>query len=217
VESELFGHERGAFTGATGRQIGKLAAANRGTIFLDEIGDISLAVQAKLLRAIETRRVYRLGSSQSVDLDVRILAATNQELQQAVQEKRFRSDLFYRLNVLRIEVPPLRHRLEDLPLLVQYYVRHFNREFGRRIGGLSPRAIDALHQHHWPGNIRELRNIIEVLFVNLAPETVGLVDVPPQVMRQLTHAVASPPSERDRMLNALVSLNRLARFPCPRA
>ncbi len=207
LENELFGHERGAFTGATGSQGGKLAAAHLGTVFLDEIGDVSLTTQAKLLRAIENKSVYRLGGTKSVNLDVRIIAATNSDLDRATAEGRFRKDLYYRLNVVRVELPPLRDRVEDIPLLIGHYLLQLNRELGRAVRGLSPRAMDTLCAYHWPGNIRELRNVIEALLVNLAPETTGVVDVPPEVMRQLALAVGAAPSERERLLNALAATN----------
>jgi DNA-binding NtrC family response regulator len=207
VESELFGYERGAFTGASTAQQGKLCAAQGGTAFLDEIGDASLPVQAKLLRAIENKSIHPIGGIRSVKLDVRFIAATNQNLERAANEGRFRWDLYYRLNVIRIELPPLRDRPEDIPMLVGHYIRHFNRELGRSIRGLSPRAMEALCAYHWPGNIRELRNVIEALAVNLAPETEGIVDVPPVVMRQLAFAVGAPTSERERLLQALAATN----------
>jgi len=207
LENELFGHERGAFTGATGGQGGKLAAAHGGTVFLDEIGDVSLSTQAKLLRALESKEVYRLGGTRGVQLDVRFIAATNSDLERAAAEGRFRKDLYYRLNVVRVELPPLRERREDIPLLIGHYLLHFNREIGRSVRGLSPRSIEALCAYHWPGNVRELRNVIEALLVNLAPETAGIVDVPPEVMRQLAVAVGAPTSERERLLDALTETN----------
>jgi len=207
LENELFGHERGAFTGATASQAGKLAAAHRGTVFLDEIGDVSPAIQAKLLRAIEAKSVFRLGGTQRIDVDFRIVAATNADLSQAVRAGTFRKDLYYRLNVVRVELPPLRERPEDVPLLIDHYLRHFNRELGRTVGRLSDRAISMLRNYDWPGNIRELKNVVEALLVNLAPETTGEVDVPPTVMRQLALALSAPVSERERLLEALVSTN----------
>jgi DNA-binding NtrC family response regulator len=207
LESELFGHERGAFTGAVTTEDGKLAAANGGTAFLDEIGDASLSIQAKLLRAIEGKSFHRLGSPRSVQIDVRIVAATNQDLERAVEEGRFRKDLYYRLNVVRVQLPPLRERPEDIPLLVAHYLRHFNRVLGRSVRGLAPAAMDTLGAYHWPGNVRELRNVVEALLVHLAPETTGVVDVPPAVMRQLAFAVGAPTSERERVLQALTATN----------
>jgi DNA-binding NtrC family response regulator len=207
LENELFGHERGAFTGATTSQLGKLAAAHRGTVFFDEIGEVSAPIQAKLLRAIESKAVYRLGGTHRMDVNIRIVAATNTDLAHAVKLGTFRKDLYYRLNVVRIDLPPLRERPEDVPLLIDHFLRHFNREFGRSVGGLSPRAMEMLRNYEWPGNIRELKNVVEALLVNLAPETTGEVDVPPQVMRQLALALSAPMSERERLLDALVSTN----------
>jgi DNA-binding NtrC family response regulator len=205
VENELFGHERGAFTGALDGQDGKLAAANGGTLFLDEIGDVSLPVQAKLLRAIESKMAYRVGGTRCVKFDVRIVAATNHDLERGARDGTFRSDLYYRLNVVRMRLPPLRERPEDVPLLVNHYLRHFNREMGRTVRGLSARAVETLCAYHWPGNVRELRNAIEALLVNLAPETTGIVDIPPEVMRQLAFAAGAPVCERERLLQALAA------------
>ena len=207
LENELFGHERGAFTGATTAEGGKLAAAHGGTAFLDEIGEVSLAIQAKLLRAIENKTIYRLGGTRSVQLDIRVIAATNGDLERAIGEGRFRKDLYYRLNVVRVEVPPLRDRVDDIPLLIGHFLLRFNRELGRSVRGLSPRAMETLCAYHWPGNVRELHNVIEALLVNLAPETTGIVDVPPAVMRQLTFAVGAPTSERERLIRALTDTN----------
>ena len=206
-ENELFGHERGAYTGAVAAQDGKLVAADGGTLLLDEIGDVSLAVQAKLLRAIESKTIYRVGGTRSIRFDARIIAATNQDLERAANEARFRSDLYYRLNVIRMRLPPLRERVEDIPLLINHYLRQFNREMGRSIRGLSPRAMETLCAYHWPGNVRELRNAVEALLVNLAPETTGIVDLPSEVIRQLAFAVGAPTSERDRVLQALKATN----------
>jgi DNA-binding NtrC family response regulator len=207
LENELFGHERGAFTGATTTQGGKLAAAHGGTVFLDEIGDVSLPIQAKLLRAIENKAFYRLGGTRNVQLDVRIIAATNGDLERATAEGRFRKDLYYRLNIVRVELPPLRDRMDDVPLLIGHYLLRLNRELGRSVQELSPRAMKTLCAYHWPGNVRELRNVIEALLVNLAPETTGIVDVPPEVMRQLAFAVGAPTSERERLLSVLAATN----------
>lgn len=191
IESELFGYEKGAFTGAFGSQEGKLAAANHGTIFFDEIGDVSPGVQAKLLRAIESRKIYRLGSNRSCDLDVRILAASNQDLEVATQQNRFRPDLYYRLNVIRIEVPPLREHLEDLPVLVEFYLKRFGQKFGKRVAGLDSSAMELLSAYPWPGNIRELRNVMEATFVNLpAQPEHDRVALPAQVTSHLLRSQA---------------------------
>jgi DNA-binding NtrC family response regulator len=207
VESELFGHEKGAFTGATAMQTGKLVHANEGTVFFDEIGDVSPAIQAKLLRAIESRRVYRLGSNRPVDLNIRIVAATNQDLDKAMAEGRFRRDLFYRLSVVRILLPPLRERRGDIPQLIEYFFRHYNRQWNRRLAGVSPQAMDGLTSYDWPGNVRELRNVVEAVFASLSPAMQGFVDIPPQVLQHLSLAVNTSESEKDRILKALVATN----------
>jgi DNA-binding NtrC family response regulator len=205
LENELFGHERGAFTGATSSEVGKLAAAHGGTVFFDEIGDMSLPIQIKLLRVLENKTVYRLGGTRSISLDVRTIAATNVDLRRAAADGKFRKDLYYRLNVVRIELPPLRERPEDIPLLIGHYVLHFNRELGRSVHGLTSRAMDILCSYYWPGNVRELRNVVEALLVDVAPEATGLVDLPPELMRHLALGVEEPISERERLLNVLVS------------
>jgi DNA-binding NtrC family response regulator len=161
LESELFGHERGAFTGAVARQRGKFEAAHRGTLFLDEIGDITAKLQLDLLRVLEDRRFTRVGGTEPIEVDVRIIAATNRDLQRAVAEGSFREDLFYRLNVIPIHLPPLRERKEDLPLLVDDLLEKLSVEMGRRIEGLSHDAMAMLMAHDWPGNVRELRNALE--------------------------------------------------------
>jgi len=161
IESELFGRERGAFTGALSRQIGRFEAANGSTIFLDEIGDLPLEVQVKLLRVIQERTVERLGGNESMKVDVRIIAATNRNLEQAVGNGTFREDLFYRLNVFPVTVPPLRDRVEDIPSLVWTFVDEFSRTFGKRIDAVSKDSLAALQRYNWPGNVRELRNVIE--------------------------------------------------------
>jgi two-component system response regulator AtoC len=161
LESELFGHERGAFTGAVARRVGKFEAANGGTIFLDEIGDISPKLQLDLLRVLEDRRFFRVGGTEAVTVDVRIIAATNRDLQAEVQQGRFREDLFYRLNVIPIVLPPLRERREDIPLLVEQLLEQLCAEQNRHVSGLSAEAMALLVSHDWPGNIRELRNVLE--------------------------------------------------------
>jgi transcriptional regulator with GAF, ATPase, and Fis domain len=161
IESELFGRERGAFTGALSRQIGRFEAANGSTIFLDEIGDLPLEIQIKLLRVIQERTVERLGGNDSMKVDVRIVAATNRNLEQAVAAGTFREDLFYRLNVFPIMIPPLRERLEDIPSLVWTFVDEFSRTFGKRIDAISKDSLAQLQRYSWPGNVRELRNVVE--------------------------------------------------------
>jgi formate hydrogenlyase transcriptional activator len=161
IESELFGREKGAFTGALARQVGRFELADKATIFLDEIGDLPLDVQVKLLRVLEEGQIERLGSPQSIKVDTRIIAATHQDLQQRIAEGAFREDLFYRLNVFPIRVPPLRERVEDIPHLVWQFVGEFSKAFGKRIESISNESLTALQQYPWPGNIRELRNIVE--------------------------------------------------------
>jgi formate hydrogenlyase transcriptional activator len=161
IESELFGREKGAFTGALARQIGRFELANHSTIFLDEIGDLPFEVQVKLLRVIEERQIERLGSPRAIPVDVRIIAATHRDLERRIAEGAFREDLFYRLNVFPIRVPPLRDRVEDIPLLVWRFVDEFSKAFGKRIDAISRENMHALQQYGWPGNIRELRNVVE--------------------------------------------------------
>jgi transcriptional regulator with PAS, ATPase and Fis domain len=165
LESELFGHERGAFTGAHQLKIGKFEAANRGTIFLDEIGDLHPALQGKLLHVLEDGQFSRVGGRSSLKVDVRVLAATNQDLERAVAAGQFREDLFYRLNVVRIVAPPLRERPEEIPFLVEYFVRRYAKLFGREGFVVPPPLIEALTRHRFPGNVRELENTIKRMIV----------------------------------------------------
>jgi formate hydrogenlyase transcriptional activator len=161
LESELFGHERGAFTGAITQKIGRLELADQGTLFLDEIGDIPLELQPKLLRVLQEREFERLGSTQTKQVNVRIVAATHRNLEEMIFEKQFRSDLYYRLNVFPISIPPLRERAEDIPLLVRHFVRQFAQRMNKTIDAISPETMEALTRYSWPGNIRELQNVIE--------------------------------------------------------
>jgi DNA-binding NtrC family response regulator len=161
LESELFGHEKGAFTGATERKPGSFEEASGGTMFLDEAGELPLAVQAKMLRALQEREIRRLGGRESLPIDVRIIAATNRDLEGAVARGEFREDLYYRLNVIHVHLPPLRARLEDIPLLAQHFLSRYSRELERPVGGLAPDTLDTLSAHTWPGNVRELENTIK--------------------------------------------------------
>jgi Nif-specific regulatory protein len=161
LESELFGHEKGSFTGATEQKIGKFEAAHRGTIFLDEIGEMKPGTQAKLLRVIEGQAFERVGGGKSLQVDVRIVAATNVEIESAVQDGRFRRDLYFRLQVVEIKVPPLRDRKEDIPILAHHFFNRLVQEVGRRLRGFSDAALQKLMRYDWPGNVRELRNVIE--------------------------------------------------------
>jgi formate hydrogenlyase transcriptional activator len=161
LESELFGHERGAFTGAVAQTVGRFQSADRGTLFLDEIGDLPVELQPKLLRVLQEQQIERLGSGRAIPIDVRVIAATNQDLWQMVQEKKFRADLYYRLNVFPIRVPPLRERKEDIPLLVEHFVEKFAQRQGKSIDHIPDEVMELLKSHEWPGNIRELQNFIE--------------------------------------------------------
>lgn len=178
IESELFGHEKGAFTGAIKTKAGKFELAQGGTLFLDEIGDLSIAVQTKLLRVLETREFERVGGNKTIKLDARIIAATNKNLSEEINNGRFREDLFYRINVINIHLPPLRERMDDLPLLVQHFIDQFNKKFGKDIKQFSSDAYELLTEYNWSGNIRELENVIEHCFVLCNTDTIQINCVP---------------------------------------
>ena len=178
VESELFGHEKGAFTGAHQRKLGRFELAQGGTLFLDEISSIKPELQAKLLRVLQEREIERVGGTRPIPIDVRFIAATNVDLRQAVAEGKFREDLYYRLSVMPVTVPPLRRRREDIPLLVAHFVRRFSQALNRRIDGFTPEALDVLAQYAWPGNVRELQNIVERLVAVAEGPTIGVNDLP---------------------------------------
>ncbi|MCL4854250.1 MAG: sigma-54 dependent transcriptional regulator, partial [Bryobacteraceae bacterium] len=165
IESELFGHRKGSFTGAVDDKIGKFQKADGGTIFLDEVGDMSLKTQAKVLRALEEQRFEPVGASNSVQVDVRVVAATNKNLEEQIERGSFREDLFYRLNVIPFYVPPLRERKEDIPALADHFLREFTTAYGRKQKELTPEALRVLVDYHWPGNVRELRNLIERIVI----------------------------------------------------
>jgi two-component system response regulator AtoC len=184
LESELFGHEKGAFTGAIERRAGRFEEANHGTIFLDEIGEIDAATQVKLLRVLGEQTIQRVGSNQVIKVDVRVVAATNKNLDVLVREGKFRDDLFYRLDVVRIHLPPLRERREDIPLLVSTFVAEFARQNGKKVAGVSADAQEALQRYDWPGNVRELRAAIEHGVALCRGERIGLRDLPPRVLGQ---------------------------------
>jgi DNA-binding NtrC family response regulator len=181
LESELFGHEKGAFTGAAERRIGRFELADTGTLFLDEIGDVPLATQVKLLRVLEEREITRVGGTQSIPVDVRVVAATNNPLRDGVEEGRFRSDLYYRLNVLSIYLPPLRERREDIPILVRQFITELSRQHDRPFKGISPEALEMLADYAWPGNVRELRNLVESMVVLAPGREIGPADIPRQI------------------------------------
>jgi two-component system, NtrC family, nitrogen regulation response regulator NtrX len=178
IESELFGHEKGSFTGATEKQIGKFEQADRGTIFLDEVGDMSLKTQAKVLRVLQEGEVERVGSARTIRVDVRVIAATNKDLEKEIEKGTFREDLFFRLSVIPISVPPLRDRPEDIPPLVQHFLELFAREHNFRRRRITPAAMEAMQRHRWKGNIRELRNTVERVLIMTSGETIDVGDLP---------------------------------------
>ena len=181
LESELFGHERGAFTGATEARKGRFELADGGSLFLDEIGEIQPSTQVKLLRVMEERAFERVGGMETLDVDVRLIAATNRDLRAMVEEEKFREDLYFRLNVVQITLPPLRERREDIPLLLNSFLQTFREENARNLDGFTPDALEALTQYRWPGNIRELRNLVERMVVLSRGEKITLRDVPREV------------------------------------
>jgi two-component system, NtrC family, response regulator AtoC len=186
LESELFGHEKGAFTGADSLKRGKLELAKDGTLFLDEIGDISLKLQQDLLRVLEQKEFIRVGGTDILTIDSRIIGATNRDLRKAIEEEKFRDDLYYRLNVISIRIPPLRERKEDIPLLIDHFVEKFNIEMGKQIEGVTEPAIRKLMDHPWPGNARELRNIIERAMVVARGQVIGEADLDVQPATKLS-------------------------------
>jgi DNA-binding NtrC family response regulator len=207
LESELFGYAKGAFTGADSNNEGRLKAADKGTVFLDEIGDMSAYGQAKILRLIESKEIQRLGCNRGIPLDVRVIAATNQDLEQLSKENKFRKDLFFRLNVARIHLPPLRERKEDLLHLIDYYIGRFNRRFGRNVRGLSEEALDCLLAYDWPGNVRELKNLLESIFVEGSAQDISLADLPLQLRLRCNELKSLAGNERERLLWALSATN----------
>jgi len=184
MESELFGHVRGAFTGAVSNKVGLFSAAESGTLFLDEITEIPPLLQVKLLRAIQTREIRRVGDTKDLKTDVRLIAASNRDLEGAVQEGILREDLFYRLNVIPIQLPPLRERREDIPLLVAHFLQKFRKDLGKDIRGVTPEAMAVLERHHWPGNIRELENVLERAIVLGAGDMLAVDSLPESVRRE---------------------------------
>jgi formate hydrogenlyase transcriptional activator len=206
LESELFGHEKGAFTGAVTQKSGRFEAANGGTLFLDEIGDIPLELQAKLLRVLQEQEFERLGSTYTRRVDVRVVAATNQDLAGLIEEKQFRMDLYYRLNVFPIALPPLRRRMEDIPLLVAHFVRKYARRMSKQISMIAKDAMDTLVRYPWPGNIRELQNFIERAVI-LTHSDVLEVPALPRCTSVRAEPVTLVEKERDHILRALEESN----------
>jgi transcriptional regulator with GAF, ATPase, and Fis domain len=200
----LFGREKGAFTGALSKQIGRFELADHSTIFLDEIGDLAPNIQVKLLRVLEEREISRLGSPTPIHVDTRIIAATHRDLEQRVADGLFRDDLYYRLNVFPIRVPPLRERVDDIPLLVWRFVEEFCRAFGKRIDRISGENMAALQQYSWPGNIRELRNIVERAMITAADRDLTIV-VPQPSAASARRSVRLMDVEREHILSVLES------------
>jgi DNA-binding NtrC family response regulator len=203
LESELWGHEKGAFTGAVGRRVGRFETANRGTLFLDEIGEIDAAIQVKLLRFLETRTIERLGSSQSISLDVRLICATHRNLEQMVGNGTFREDLLYRLNVVVIRLPALRERPDDIPLLLEHYLKLFGEENGVRPVQISSPAMKQILRYRWPGNVRELRNFAENITVMRPGRTLLLDDLEHRFLDTPSQISSINASERELIANAL--------------
>jgi DNA-binding NtrC family response regulator len=202
LESELFGYERGAFTGAFARKEGALRMADSGTIFFDEIGDMSLQAQAKVLRIMETKEICRVGGTKSVPFNVRFIAATNKDPEQLMKEDKFRPDLYFRFNVARIYLPPLRERREDIVLLLEYFRQNLNRQFGKQVKGFTPDAVKALVDYSWPGNIRELKNRLEAAFIG-AGQHISLENFPEFFRNQLQEDPNLSQDERSRLIAAL--------------
>jgi DNA-binding NtrC family response regulator len=209
LESELFGHEKGSFSGASERRIGRFEAAEGGTVFLDEIGEIDPAVQVTLLRVVETRTFERVGGNTPIEVDVRLIAATNKDLRGMVDKGDFREDLYFRLDVISIHLPPLRERRDDIPLLVNHFLGQCAEDNGKKIEGIEPAAMHALVHYRWPGNVRELRNCVERMVVLAREAVLRLSDVPAHIASGVPPGVSpNPPgtmeeSERDLILRTL--------------
>ena len=203
IESELFGHERGAFTGAFDRRVGRFEAANGATLFLDEIGELPLELQPKLLRVIQDGEFERLGSSRTIKVDVRIIAATNRNLEEEVRNDRFRKDLWYRLNIFPITVPALREHMEDIPQLVEYYIDKISRRLGKSIESIPTNVMNTLQNYHWPGNVRELENVIERAVINSSSPKLRLVDELKTSQKDLTTSKTMEKVERDHIVRIL--------------
>lgn len=204
VESELFGYEKGAFTGAGAAKKGKFEQANSGTVFLDEIGDMSLFSQAKILRTIERKEIYRLGGKGPIRLDFRIVAATNKTPEDLVSQGSFRNDLFYRLNIAHVNIPPLRERKDDIPLLITHFINKMNGRFGRMIKGFTKEAEHLMARYNWPGNVRELKNIVEASFLNLPMDKLSLMKLSGQLKNQLSISPPSSVDERKKVVSVLL-------------
>jgi len=204
VESELFGYKRGAFTGAFATKPGKFEIASRGTIFLDEIGDMNPYAQAKVLRSIESKEFYPLGGNGTIPMNARVIAATNQDPVQLMDEGSFREDLYYRLNVARVHLPPLRQHKDDIPHIVNYALQNLNNKFKRQVEGLADETMACLYRYDWPGNVRELLNCLEATFISLPQNEVLFIELPKHLQKQLKLEVTESKVERNLILSALV-------------
>jgi DNA-binding NtrC family response regulator len=207
VESELFGYDRGAFTGAVAAKPGKFELANGGTVFLDEISDMNGYAQAKILRSIESKDYFHLGGKDAISMDARVVAATNKNPEQLISKGIFRQDLYYRLNVARIHLPPLRERKEDIPRLVNHAIQKLNYRFNRKVEGLSEEAMTCLFRYGWPGNVRELMNLLEAVYINLPSKPIAYLDLPGSIQKQLKLTASFSRDERKRIVSALLDTN----------
>ena len=205
IESELFGYEKGAFTGATSRKEGRFDLANGGTLFLDEIGDMSLKTQAKILRVLQEQTFVRVGGTENVKVDVRVIAATNKDLRREMEKGNFREDLYYRLNIIPFRIPPLRERIEDIPIFVNHFIRAYSMKVGKKPKAVSDEAMEVLKAYHWPGNVRELKNLMERLVIMTKGDTIGVDDLPDYIVEDTKGVTVSPsgdfPSLRDARMN----------------
>jgi len=208
LESEMFGHERGSFTGAIDRHIGKFELASGGTIFLDEIGEMPMAMQVKLLRAVQEGMIERIGGEKSIPIDVRIIAATNIDLKKAIQEKRFREDLYYRLNVIPIDIPPLRDRIEDLPLFVNYFIAKYNKELNKNIKYITGNALKIFQDYSWPGNVRELENLIERIVTLSKEDHLDTVYIPRELVNSRSNSSGKFVLDEGSLLKSVRSFER---------
>jgi DNA-binding NtrC family response regulator len=207
VESELFGYDRGAFTGAVADKPGKFVLAGGGSVFLDEIGDMNPYAQAKILRSIESKEVFPLGAEGAIPIDVRVIAATNQDPDKLMEEGKFRQDLYYRLNVARVHMPPLRDKREDIPLLIISIIENLNRRFKRKVLGLTDEAMAALFRYDWPGNVRELMNLLEAAFINLPPHKITYMGLSKKLQQRLKLSESVSQDERKLLVSALLETN----------
>jgi Nif-specific regulatory protein len=208
LESELFGHEKGAFTGAVVRRIGRFEQADQGSIFLDEIGDLSPALQAKLLRVLQEKEIERVGSNQTIKIDVRVIAATNRNLEEAIKKGTFREDLYYRLNVVTISLPPLRERKEDIPVLLEYFLKKYSRENKKEVSSITKEGKELLLHYDYPGNVRELENVIERAVVLCRGEAITSQDLPLSLRESRTEMALAQSREAHSLPETLETLER---------